>query len=279
MAKVRRSGGGGHGQHALAGVRRQILELGHRTSDSSEFRRELRAVLGRLLLFDGYCVSPADPATLLVTGSVGDGLPPDKATRLFEIEYLVPDYAKMADLAVRESNVARLSHETDHQPEKSARMREVLLPIGYGDEIRCALLLGGSCWGYLHLLRRQDRPSFTACDADLVREPSVDIAFGLRLAVLRRASSEPALDVPGLLLFAEDGTRVESMNEPARRWLEELDGELAEPLPHAVLAVVQRARAAGDDGADPEVPTNAVAARSLPSIAVRPLPDPRVHLI
>jgi DNA-binding CsgD family transcriptional regulator len=231
---------------AIAAARRQIQELGRSASDSSEFRRDLRAILARLLAFDGYCVNTADPATLLVTSSVGDGLPPDKASRLFEIEYLVPDYAKMADLAVRETNVALLSHETDHQPERSARMREVLLPVGYGHELRCALVVGGSCWGYLHLLRRLDRPDFVAGDAELVRELSVDIALGLRLGVLRRAPAEPAPGAPGLLLFSEDGARVESMNDEAQQWLDELDGELAEPLPHAVLAVVQRARAAGD---------------------------------
>src|SRR5262249_31159541 len=154
--------------------------------------------------------------------------------RLFEIEYLVPDYAKMADLAVRESNVALLSHETDHQPERSARMREVLLPGGYGHQLRCALVVGGWSWGDLHPLRRLGRPDFTAGDAELVRELSVDIALGLRFGVLRRSSAGAAPGAPGLLLFSQDGTRVESMNDEAQQWLDELDGELTEPLPHAV---------------------------------------------
>src|ERR1041384_727485 len=128
---------------AITMFRRRILELGRSAQDADAFRRELRPILARLVPFDGYCVNTADPATLLVTGSVGDGLPPDKARRLFEIEYLVPDYSKLAELAVRDANVAVLGDETGHRPESSARMREVFHDVGYAHELRCALRLGG----------------------------------------------------------------------------------------------------------------------------------------
>lgn len=236
----------GCGARSVAMARTAILELGRRTDDSCAFRRELRPILARLFPFDGYCVNTADPATLLVTSSVGDGLPPDKASRLFEIEYLVPDYSKMAELAVRETNVAILGEETNQCPEKSARMREVFLPVGYAHEIRCALMLGGSCWGYLHLFRTHEHPDFSPRDAEVICALSVDIAFGLRLGVLRPASEGSSPDGPGLLLFSAEGTSIESMNQAAQDWLDELDGELAEPLPHAVLAVAQRARSAPD---------------------------------
>ena len=231
---------------AVAAARKTILELGRRAPDASAFRRALRPVLACLLPFDSYCINTADPATLLVTGSVGDGLPADKAGRLFEIEYLVPDVSKLAELAVRGANVAILGDETDHRPETSARMRDVLLPAGHAHELRCALRLGRSCWGYLHLFRTHDRPDFQARDAELIRALSADIALGLRIGVLRPPTGGTTPDGPGLLLFSADGAGVDGMNAAASQWLAELGAGPAEPWPHAVLAVAQRARIAAD---------------------------------
>jgi len=237
--------------YVLAAARRAILELGHRSPDSVTFRRNLRPILLNMLSFDAYCMNTADPATLLVTGSVGDGLPAQKAAQLFKIEYMESDYSKMSALAVGESNVAVLGDETDHCPTKSPRMREVFLPIGYGHEMRCALLVGGCCWGYLHLLRRSCHQDFSPLEARMVRALSIDIALGLRLGVLRAAAAGGAQEGPGLILFSSDGESVEDMNAVAEHWLKELDGELRDPLPHAVFAVAQRARASSGvaDGA------------------------------
>lgn len=170
-------------------------------------------------------MNTSDPATLLITGSVGDGLPPDRATRLFEIEYLEPDYSKLTELAVGSSNVAVMGEETGHCPDKSVRMREVFLPMGYTHELRCALLLGSCCWGYLHLFRTGDREDFSRAEADTIRDLSVDIALGLRLSVLRGAPADASPDAPGLILLSSDGKTVDSMNEAARRWIDELEGE------------------------------------------------------
>jgi len=194
-------------------------------------------------------VNTSDPATLLITGSVGDGLPSDRATRLFEIEYLEPDYSKLTELAVGTSNVAVMGEETGHCPDKSVRMREVFLPMGYTHELRCALLLGSCCWGYLHLFRTGDREDFSRAEADTIRALSVDIALGLRLSVLRGAPADASPHAPGLILLSSDGKTVDSMNEAARRWIDELEGEKSEPLPHSICAVAQRARAAPGEGA------------------------------
>ncbi len=162
----------GHAPRVVAAAKRAILDLGARANDPISFRVELRGVLAKLLVLDAFCVNTSDPATLLITGSVGDGLPPDRATRLFEIEYLEPDYSKLTELAL-----------------------------------------------------------------------------GLRLSVLRGAPADASPDAPGLILLSSDGKTVDSMNEAARRWIDELEGEKSEPLPHSICAVAQRARAAPGDGA------------------------------
>jgi len=227
---------------SLANARKSIIELSGRAADSVVLRREFRAIVAKLLPIDGYCVNTADPATLLITGSVGDGLPAAMATRIFEIEYQESDFSKLRDLAVRASNVAVLSRETRNCAERSVRMRDVLAPLGYAYELRCALLAGGRCWGYLHLLRSRQQSDFSNVEAELVQALSVDIAHALRLSILRGAPAESEPEAPGLMLFAADRNVVESMNAAAERWLHELSGELREPLPHAICAVVQRAR-------------------------------------
>jgi DNA-binding CsgD family transcriptional regulator len=201
-----------------------------------------------LLPFDAFCVNTADPATLLITGSVGDGLPAERASRLFEIEYGEPDYSKLSELATRDRNVAVLGEETGSCPEKSTRMREVFLPMGYQHELRCALLLGNCCWGYLHLFRSTGGRDFSREEAEMVEELGVDIALGLRLSVLRGAPTDDSPLAPGLILLSADGHDVESMNDPARRWIAELEGQLRDPLPHSICAVAQRARTLRDDG-------------------------------
>ncbi len=234
--------GGRNSARALVAARRRIVELGRDSVNSVAFRRDLRSVLSSLLAFDGYCVNTADPATLLVTGSVGDGLPSHSARRFFEIELLEPDFSKLQALAVSDTNVAVLGDETGSCPEKSARMREVLMPCGYGFELRCALMLGGCCWGYLHLLRASGGVDFSRTEAELIRTLSVDIAMGLRAGVLRDAKTHTNPAGLGMLLLAPDGRSVDSINAAAEHWLGEFRDELSDPLPHSVLAVAQQAR-------------------------------------
>ena len=235
---------------SVAAARKSIVELSRSAAEPDEFRRRLRGILARVVVFDAYCVNTADPATLLVTGSIGDGLPPDRAARLFEIEYLVPDFSKMAELAVGPKQVAVLGDETGRCPERSTRMREVFLPIGYAHELRCALMVGGSCWGYLHLLRGHERDDFSRSEAEAIRRIAPYIACGLRLGVLKRAAGSTSTEV-GVLLLSDCSTIVDSMNAPAMRWLEELKNEPSQPLPHSVLAVAQRTRTSSGEEPNP----------------------------
>ena len=48
---------------------------------------------------DAWCFPTADPATLMITGNVGEGLPAEAAPLFFEIEYSREDFNKFAELA------------------------------------------------------------------------------------------------------------------------------------------------------------------------------------
>ncbi len=117
--------------------------------DADALRRGLRGALHDVVAFDAYCVNTADPATLAVTSSVGDGLSEEEAARLFAIEHAGTDVNRLSDLARARAPVAIIGAS----PERSERMRSLFLPRGWVDELRAALTEHGRCWGYLHLFR------------------------------------------------------------------------------------------------------------------------------
>lgn len=107
-------------------ARGRVKTLCRRGLDADAFRRALRSPLRDVVPFDAYCMNTADPATLDVTSSVGDGLTGAEAARLFAIEHAGQDLHPL---------------------------RELFLPRGWLDELRAALVERGRCWGYLHLFR------------------------------------------------------------------------------------------------------------------------------
>ncbi len=234
---------------AMVRARRRIGDLCARCIDSVAFRKQIRSVLHDVIRFDGFCINTADPQTLLVTGSVGDGMPLHLAQRLFEIEYHEDDYSKLAALAVSDTGVAVLGHETGSKPERSARMRDVLMPLGYRHELRCALRLRNACWGYLHLFRAGAGPDFSTPEGLVVQTLCPEIARGLRTCIARGSLARGSLEGPGVVLLSSDGDRIDSMNTRASEWIAELHGELSDPLPHGILAAAQSSRRPSRAGA------------------------------
>lgn len=234
---------------------RQSLDRGRRTAsrairrtcasglDSRELRARLRADVSQLVELDAYCINTADPATLLITGSVGDGLPPEKTARLFELEYGedAPDVNRLVDLACAREPAGRVAAISRDEAHTSRRMREIFLPIGFGRELRAALMVGDVCWGYLHLLRRAEGRDFSPDDLAAVRSVAPAIASALRMSLVREmARSDHEVDgedAPGVLVLDQAGAIVR-MTSAAARWLSLLGGgEIHAPLPHAIHAV------------------------------------------
>lgn len=146
--------------------------------DADALRRGLRGALHDVVAFDAYCVNTADPATLAVTSSVGDGLSEEEAARLFAIEHAGTDVNRLSDLARARAPVAIIGAS----PERSERMRSLFLPRGWVDELRAALTEHGRCWGYLHLFRATP---FTRQEIAAVRAITKDLAVALREALVR----------------------------------------------------------------------------------------------
>ncbi len=218
-----------------------MLELCRARLDSVAFRRQLRGELLRFVKFDAYCVNTVDPETLVITSSIGDGLSEPAARRLFELEETGTDFNPLTALARGPTHVATLAQATAGDVSRSQRMRELFLPLGFGDELRAALVIDGHCWGYLHLFRASTRPVFDATDVVRVERARALVGGALRAACLVGARP-PVARVPAVLLLDAQGDLV-AENVAARAWLSELAGDVGGTLPHPVHAVRSRVRA------------------------------------
>jgi len=223
---------------------RRLVELCRARLDSVTFRRQLRAELARVVAFDLYCVNTVDPHSLLLTSSVGDGLSADGARRLFELEESGADLNQLAVLARRPPRVVTLAEATRGDVQKSARMRELFWPMGQRDELRAALVLGGQCWGYLHLFRSVP---FRPDEVRRVEQLAPLLASALRASLL--VGLAPAPPRPPALLLLSSGATIVSLDDRARPWLRDLAGDVGGACPHPLISCVTRARrAASADG-------------------------------
>jgi DNA-binding CsgD family transcriptional regulator len=131
-----------------------------------------------------------------------------------------------------------LDSATRHDRPASERYREIMRPLGLGDELRAALIVGGQCWGYLCLHREDHERGFTATEAATLARVSPHIAQALRTAMLvpGAPSADPTLR-PGVVLLADD-LSVVAMTPEAEHLLSLLEpGRL--PLPTAVVEPVE----------------------------------------
>ncbi|HEY8491486.1 MAG TPA: helix-turn-helix transcriptional regulator [Dehalococcoidia bacterium] len=230
-------------------TRSEIVRLCQAGLSVEELSRRVLACLRAAVPFDAWCWSTADPATLLITSSLGEGIPGELARRFFEIEYGEPDVQKLASLVTRRPPVGTLQEATGGTLSLSTRWRELFGPCGMGDELRAALVEDGACWGYLSLHRRRDAPPFAPREVAYVAALLGHLAHGLRTSLLLGGGAADGA-APAVILLAADLT-VLAVTPAAERWLAEaVEGDRISDgaLPNAVYAVASSLRAAGPGG-------------------------------
>jgi DNA-binding CsgD family transcriptional regulator len=232
-------------------TRRELIRLCHAGLDSHRLRIEIMKRLRAVVPIDVSFFTTADPATLLFTGAVIDELA--SATPLFiENEFLQEDVNKFAWMARHNLPVGNLVQATQGELERSQRYREILAPLALGDELRAALITGGSCWGFMCLHRDRESPHFTLAEAAYLARLTPHFAEGLRTAMLLGSTADAAVpDQPGVMVLAEDRSIV-AITPAAERWLAEVseaDWPSKQAVPYAVSAVVGRLLALEQDKA------------------------------
>lgn len=242
----------------------EIIRRCHAGLDASTLMEELLRRLPRVIPFDAGLVATTDPATLLYTGAaLAEQSQVTHLPVFLANEYLDDDVMKYADLAGGPHRVDWLDRSTRGRPESSSRYRELLAPMGLGDELRAAFVAGTSCWGVSCLTREHGSVAFNEQDARVMTRLGPHIAEGLRTSLLLADASGPESDPdgPGVMLLAED-LSVLATTPAAERWLEEITSD-HEPrlkgLPASVVNVV-------------------AVLRSLDGSAQSPGPQPRVRV-
>jgi DNA-binding CsgD family transcriptional regulator len=224
-------------------IEQEIIRLCHAGLDSTALRNESVQRLRKVIPVDSFWFATADPATLLFTGSVVDGIPEEATPSFIANEFFQSDVNKWTELA-RTDRPSALYMAMGGQPHESPRYHEILEPLGWGDELRAALRSGGACWGFMCLHRDKSRPGFTVEDVAFLHRLTPHLASGLRTALLlANQGLRPESEGPGLLVLADD-LSVVATTPAAERWLVELaDWPQRNELPQAVYGVVARLRA------------------------------------
>lgn len=239
-----------------------LIQRCHSGLDTSDVPRRVLQSLRRLMPVDAAFFATADPETLLFTGAYSEE-PLNDATALFlDNEFGCQDVNKFAALATSPRHVASLDGVTGHDRLSSVRYRDIMRPLGLGDELRVALLSGSECWGYL-CLHRMDHPlGFTPAEAAALGRVGPHIAHALRQAVLRtRPAGIEDASGPGVVLLADDLSIV-AVTPRARHLLSLIgNGSTADPLPVAVRAVAV-ALAAVERGTATQLPRARVSTRA-----------------
>jgi DNA-binding CsgD family transcriptional regulator len=222
-------------------TRREVIRLSHAGLAGRTLLTEALARLRQALPVEAYFAATTDPATVLFTDAVGDGIPQAAAPQFLTNELLDDDVNKFTELARGREVVRGVYAATAGVPTASPRYRDIMAPIGLGDELRAALRVGGACWGGLCLHRERSSSGFSDAEAAFLRSLAPHLAEGLRAAVLlETAEATPALDGPGLLLLADDLTPV-ALTAAAEHLLDELaERPYQGELPQVVTAVAAR---------------------------------------
>lgn len=235
---------------------RQFRRLSETELDLGSLPDQLLGALQRAVPFDAFCWGAVDPVSLLPTRATGTTIPAGSPL-LWEVQELALCESAantIRSLAYAASPVALLSQTAGGRKEDCPMYQRILGPLGFEHQLRAALVLDGSCWGFLNIERRPERPDFSSSEVALVEALVPHLAHAFRrwlLADANGTSRDCAL--PGLIILDEGGG-VESISEETERWLAEwgLSGLMHPPA--AITAVVAAARARANGCADGPIP-------------------------
>jgi DNA-binding CsgD family transcriptional regulator len=147
--------------------------------------------------FDAAFMAAADPDTMLFTRAFADDALIESGPRFLDNEFgELPDVNRFVDLARARDPVASLDQAANGDRASSARWREIMGPLGMGDELRIALRVEGTVWGFM-CLHRSGAAGFSVGDMAVLREvaPHAGEAIRRAAATAGDATSDAAAEV------------------------------------------------------------------------------------
>ncbi|MEU0414673.1 LuxR C-terminal-related transcriptional regulator [Streptomyces griseorubiginosus] len=206
-----------------------ILAVCRAGLDADAFRTGVLSRLRTVVPVDAAFFATVDPQTLLFTSAVAEDPLGSATPQFLENEFGRPDVNKFAALAEATDPVSSLDRATGGHRDTSPRYREVMAPLGLGDELRAALVVRNRCWGVLCLHRQKSPTGFSTDELRLVHRLVPHLAEGLRAALTGCAfhtaqsfpdqSLPPAESTPPGILILDSSLTPVSMSSEAEQWL------------------------------------------------------------
>jgi DNA-binding CsgD family transcriptional regulator len=211
--------------------------------DAAALQAEIIRSVRALLPVDAIFVATADPSTLLFTSTLAEDPLVDATVQFLDNEFGHVDVNKFQSLVADAPHVATLDEATRGQRDDSHRSREIMTPLGFGDELRAALVTSAGCWGYLCLHRADSQHGFTPGEARLIARLATHLGNGCRQAMALPYQDVTAAGAPGVIVLHPDLT-VAAITGEAEHWLTQIPNHQPDPqrLPPAVYAVAARLR-------------------------------------
>lgn len=228
----------------------EIAQAGDVDATVTSISDTLRAWVGAGPTF----VATADPLTGAFTDTFTFDVPAEAAAAFYAIEMAGRDVVPFHELAQSHAPVGSLFAATNGAPADSDRWREVIEPLGWGDELRGAVRSHGSTWGYLCLHREAKERPFTPGDVARLTGLLPAVATALRLSTSAVTHDGGQLS-PGVLLVDNRG-RLAGVTGGAAAWLDELGPRLHTGLP-LLIAGIARLVHEGHEGLATSVVTRA----------------------
>jgi DNA-binding CsgD family transcriptional regulator len=196
----------------LAGV----AESGDVANVASAIADTVRAWVGGGPVF----VATADPTSGAFTGTFTFGIPDDAARAFFDIEMAGRDVVSFRSLSGSPEPAGALYAATGGDPRASERWRDVISPMGWGDELRAVARVQGNVWGYLCLHREAAERRFAAKDVERLAALLPAVAGVLRRSALPE-TADPGSFGTGVIMVDHLG-RMADATGGAAAWLEEM---------------------------------------------------------
>jgi len=222
-------------------VQREIIQLCHAGLEPLSLLQAAFDRLQSVVPVEGWFCATLDPATLLYTSSLAHDIPHSVTPRLVYNEFMEDDFNKFESFARGGRTVGLLYAATNGVPDRSVRYRDIFVPMGFGDELRGAMMAGTSCWGAFCLHRELSPAGFSLEEADFVEQLTPHLGEGIRASLLLGGldEAEPGTG-PGLVLLSDSLTLL-AVSPAAEQWLAEMgDWSRTGALPETLLLLAGR---------------------------------------
>jgi DNA-binding CsgD family transcriptional regulator len=222
-------------------VRREVVAACGGSLPALELLDVVAGIVDQAVPADASCWSTFDPATTMVTASIGRDLDEGGSgaeVRFFELEYAIEAPGQYRSLSNREPAVLLDATAAPHD-DGAAAASEHLRMMGVGQQLRVLLHDHGVGWGGAGLMRAPTSSAFSEEERSFLELLAPTIATGVRAALVRGApiaGEGPVETGPAVLVLDRDG--VVEATPAAAMWIESL-GSVERG--HSALPTVVRA--------------------------------------